>query len=864
MDEILDRIKNNFRSFKKISFTRRQIAITLIIVEAIGILSLIWYLKDPLSRKYLTYAPKAYSVIVMNPKVSYVLRNGDFLVGNTIPNTKVTTLITPDKIKNLAVAEQDGSWSYRIPDDIIPGRYKFTVGYFDKSNKLTFYRTYNIRISSSNIIQVWSNKIAGWFPFSLKKARAQTFGPERTSFVAGNDYNLTIVNIGSQSNTINPGDNISPQALVYDYSGNWITEDNNFTINYFLQNDAGEITNLITFDDCTGTNICSWKIPDDLVPSYYYLSASLNITDQNPVISSNTIRINIGQDIPLQKIDSETSAYIDSNTTPQRYLSGTGECIARGKLFASGNNIPLGYMLDGEGLLTRQFELLEWVDPEEDFCILGKYDDGSGDRTYKYKVDFDQNLQKFTDPSVPGFANRDVFFAVPIGNISIVSGEILQPETDYPKNEKTGVRVGLLREGNAGKVFDAVDQLGVGVVRILIDEALWDENTKQLELIAEAAKRGYFIILQYQLGERPHRSPRKDNRELIKQLKADSILEAQSDLSNYEIDKAITKFRLSKFTEFLKSYNVPTYRFAFELGNEPNERWGQHIDEKGRTWGDGDKGKYFHDCADFRTDEKGETLLRDIDGRVLVIDLNPDSPTCNPRNIDRYGASYMYRISNAFADFIDSSSAAIAEIDPDIKVIVGALFLQTYQSNDNDSVDKKSQEEITLFLDALRNLVGDRIDNFDFALHGYHVWDLCTDRQARSLGESGRCNQSYRGSPAWKAANSGPGAAYDSYMDNPAFQQIRVQNKSKFWVTEFGIDQKTQGNRIYNMANALNSLEGFPLINSIIAHEFNVSSGDNDNPDSVYDLWNEDSGTKYPLYNILQYENLYDYIVAAK
>lgn len=835
MDEILDRLKNNFQRFKKTSFKKRSLAITLILAEIIGILTLLWYLREPLSKKYLTYTPKAYSIIVMNNKASYVLRNGDFIVGNTIPNTKVTTLITPNKIKNSATAGKDGSWNYVIPDDIKTGRYKFTVGYFDKSNKLTFYKTYSIRIISNNIIQGWLNKITGWFPFSLKKAQAQTFGPERTSFIAANSYNLTIIDIGSQSNIINPGDNIYPQALVYDYSGNRITEDSNFTINYFLQNDFGEITNLITFDDCSGINVCSWKIPDDITPGYYYLTANLNISDQDPVPGANSILINIGQNIPLQNIASEASTVNESDTPFQFYSTGTGGCIARGKLFLEatggegGELVPIpGYFIDPTTNLTtdQYFNLRKWVGQNEDFCILGKFVSANNPETKQYKVIFDNEGSNFQYKG---------YFAIPIAKVSITSGDLLIPNTPFQKNYQLGARVNKPENNNYANLYNNLDQLGVGVVRILIDEARPEEMDSQYQLIDEAIDRGYFLILQYQPIQRSHR-------------KRDRLQYAEdpSPLSNFDYDVVTTYGRLKTLFDYLKNRGVTTDRFAIELGNEPNIRWSNP-----------DRGKYFSDCARFETEtgtdeldrylgeSNGPIFERDQSGNVIVSDLDITSDKCN-LGISHY---HVVNIYYAFADFINSSSTAIWTIDPEIKIIVGAIYIQL--GGDSGNIFKFNNEQYNWFLGALEAAMGeDKFKKLDFAIHAYQIWSSETDKSDIEL---------------WKRENDGLEAAYYALINNQIFRKYHDpdQGCNCIWATEFGIDILKEGQRIYEVFDIFKAVKQEEQnIKSIIIHEFNGGNDPGHEP-GIFQLYSDSENLKYPLFNMLQYLNLLDYVQTA-
>lgn len=811
-----EKIVDFFEKLDDIKIEKRQLMPVLIALEIIGILVLVWYLRAPLTQKYLVVSPKTYSIVAMNTKSRYLIHTGDFLSGNTIPNMKVTTLITPGKIKNSVESNNEGIWSFKIPDNFKEGRYKFTVGYFDKSNKLTFFKTYNFRIASNKLPDIWFSKlskISKLLPISVKKAGAQSVFYENTSFVSPMEYNLTILSIGSDSDVLNPGQNIFPQSLVYDQLGTTITEGGNLNLNYVLEGGPSENAQLIPSEDCNGIQTCSWRIPEDLVPGDYSLTAVLNINSEMSIHSSNSVRVNIGQNVPIQASDQDFSSPEDQAFSPvsSAYL---GDCTARGKLFwdASKDGVPLvipGYWINPEtNDSSTWFDLRKYVRQDEEFCILGKYISPETNMTYQYKVIFDDEGSEFKDRG---------YFAVPIAKVNVVAGDLLD-DNSINKNSQIGVRVNLSDNFNdAAEVFDNVDDLGVGTVRILLDEARKDEIGNQLKLIDEAVSRGYFIVLQYQPGERSHRSKRLDRYEY------DSI---DPELDDFDYDVATTYGRFKYIIDYLMNQKGLTVdRFAIELGNEPNVRWS------------GTEGKYFQDCARFR--QRADQFVRDSNGKVIIEDLDPRSDECNPDK----GPDNISNVYNAFADFIDSSSTAIWNINPDIKLIIGALFLQ----GGGDAPDKNqfAQENIDWFLGAIETKTGaEKFKRFDFAIHGYHVWNtkdpLKFDRDQ------------------WKKENDGLGATYYWLINNEQFKKYRSSSNCQcIWVTEFGIDQI--GQNLYQLVETLDQgIKEQGNIRSIIIHEFNGEGADN--VGTNYRLWSENEGIKYPAYNLIQYFNLFDNI----
>lgn len=143
MNEILHRLKS-------INLKRRGLVIGLITAEIIGIIALLWYLRTPLIEKLFVNPPKAYSVESFDFKKTYLLHQGDFLKGKADTQSKVVAIIRQGKKKadtQKLVLSQNGDWTYQIPENIEPGRYRFTLGFEDKDKEI-YAENYKINIKS--------------------------------------------------------------------------------------------------------------------------------------------------------------------------------------------------------------------------------------------------------------------------------------------------------------------------------------------------------------------------------------------------------------------------------------------------------------------------------------------------------------------------------------------------------------------------------------------------------------------------------------------------------------------------------------------------------------------------------------------
>lgn len=164
MDEIWDRIKSNFKNSK---IKHKHLVLALASTEILGILVFLWILRIPLSQKFFTTEPKAYSVVSLNPKKRYLISQGDQLTGKAIPGTNVKVLITPGSLKAQIQADSKGNWWYQIPPNLEKKVHTITFGNFDKKNKLVTFQSYKFRVQSNNPIFRFTDSI-------FKIAHAQT------------------------------------------------------------------------------------------------------------------------------------------------------------------------------------------------------------------------------------------------------------------------------------------------------------------------------------------------------------------------------------------------------------------------------------------------------------------------------------------------------------------------------------------------------------------------------------------------------------------------------------------------------------------------------------------------------------------
>lgn len=140
MDELFDRIK-------AIKIKRKKLFLPLILTEVLGILVLLWFLRLPLTQKYLTFAPISYQVETMDPDKQYLLRQGDFITGKTSPNSTLALLLYPGS-KHALLTDSRGNFSFQIPGQTPPAEYRLII--INDRNRLETFKDLRIRVSSNN------------------------------------------------------------------------------------------------------------------------------------------------------------------------------------------------------------------------------------------------------------------------------------------------------------------------------------------------------------------------------------------------------------------------------------------------------------------------------------------------------------------------------------------------------------------------------------------------------------------------------------------------------------------------------------------------------------------------------------------
>lgn len=148
MDEIFDRIRTA-------KINRKYLVISLIFTEILGIITLTWYLKAPLYKKFLTTPPQAYLLSQMNTQTRYLFAQGDFIKDQAPPGANIVILLSEGSQvlnKSKTIADSSGQWYYQIPEDTAPGIKNLTIGNLDQNNNLQTHQSYKVRIKSNKLI----------------------------------------------------------------------------------------------------------------------------------------------------------------------------------------------------------------------------------------------------------------------------------------------------------------------------------------------------------------------------------------------------------------------------------------------------------------------------------------------------------------------------------------------------------------------------------------------------------------------------------------------------------------------------------------------------------------------------------------
>lgn len=151
MDEIFDRLKS-------VKIKKKQLIFPLIFSEILGILVLIWFLRVPLTQKYLSYPPKNYSVNSMNPDIQYLILQGDFISGKTVPNSALQIWLAQSGPKAKVLTDSTGNFSFQIPQDTKPASYQLIIAR-DNLDKTLKIKAFEIKVQSNNIFYKLSKSL---------------------------------------------------------------------------------------------------------------------------------------------------------------------------------------------------------------------------------------------------------------------------------------------------------------------------------------------------------------------------------------------------------------------------------------------------------------------------------------------------------------------------------------------------------------------------------------------------------------------------------------------------------------------------------------------------------------------------------
>lgn len=147
MDEIFNRIKS-------IKIKRKTLVVSLILTELLGISVLVWFLKIPLTLKYLTIPPKKYSLEYLETDKQYLFNQGDFITGRTLPGSKVFILLTPNGFKQTIIADNEGNFTFQLPPDTPPQKYQLDI--INDNVKLVPIKSFTVRLETSNKLKSWT------------------------------------------------------------------------------------------------------------------------------------------------------------------------------------------------------------------------------------------------------------------------------------------------------------------------------------------------------------------------------------------------------------------------------------------------------------------------------------------------------------------------------------------------------------------------------------------------------------------------------------------------------------------------------------------------------------------------------------
>lgn len=159
--------------FDKVNNLSTRHYILLIAFLSSIIIFLTYFILSDLSN-YLNFQlnPREHSVITFKTNKVRVLRNLDIINGNGIPNASTKLNFTPGKFQTIVKTDNKGKWQYVVPENLKNGRYKLTIEYLDKNNRVASLKNYKVRVINNDLPTFIYRKIIRYF--QPKNVKAET------------------------------------------------------------------------------------------------------------------------------------------------------------------------------------------------------------------------------------------------------------------------------------------------------------------------------------------------------------------------------------------------------------------------------------------------------------------------------------------------------------------------------------------------------------------------------------------------------------------------------------------------------------------------------------------------------------------
>lgn len=132
------------------------LVISLIFTEIVGILFLIWILRVPLAQKFLLLPPQNFEISKMDTSKQYLLHQGDFLTGQTEPNSQIQMLLSPLPVQAIVTSNPGGNFQFQIPQETPPQEYLLTI---TDNNGNNILKTLRVRIAPNSRVNQFFNSV---------------------------------------------------------------------------------------------------------------------------------------------------------------------------------------------------------------------------------------------------------------------------------------------------------------------------------------------------------------------------------------------------------------------------------------------------------------------------------------------------------------------------------------------------------------------------------------------------------------------------------------------------------------------------------------------------------------------------------